>query len=381
MKILVIAGAAESLIGFRLPLLKEMVARDHQVIALAPDITPAIAQKLASERIVCESTPLSRTGNSFFSDFRYVQTLREKIQKHSPDAVFAYTHKPIVYGIPVALEEGVGIRVAFITGLGYAFIAKGWKRTFISSILKILYRRALRAATSIKFQNPDDVADFKKMGLLSCGQPYQIVGGSGVPLHDYPPTPVPPHTLRFLMLSRLLGDKGVREYVQAARIVRHYYPDAKFILAGEIDSNPASITQKELSTWIEEGVVQFLGKLKDVRDELAKCSVYVLPSYREGTPRSVLEAMATGRAIVTTDAPGCRETIRNASPLQGELFKLGDNGLLVNVADVKSLSSALLYLCRSPSLICEMASASRDYVAEKYDVNKVNKDLLEWSQN
>ncbi len=378
MKILVIAGAAESLVGFRFPLLKEMVARGHEVIALAPDFTAAIIEVMRAHKIFCERTPLNRTGNSFISDFRYAHSLREKIQKHAPEAVFAYTHKPIVYSIPIAAEEGVPHRVAFVTGFGYAFIGKGWKRKIVSIILRWLYRRALKSATSLKFQNPDDAADFQKMGLLPLNLQYQIVGGSGVPLEDYPQISPPKGPLRFLMLSRLLGDKGVREFAQAARIVRQKFPDAKFVLAGEIDGNPAAISKSELDSWVTEGVIEYLGKIKDVRPELALCSVYVLPSYREGTPRSVLEAMATGRAIVTTDAPGCRETVRCAQSQQDRTFKQGDNGYLVTVGSGVSLASALLELCHNPELIIQMGKASRSYVEEKYDVKKVNQSLLYW---
>lgn len=170
----------------------------------------------------------------------------------------------------------------------------------------------------------------------------------------------------FLLIARLLGDKGIREYVQAAKLVKQQYPEAQFDLVGGLDTNPTSISQAELDQWIAAGTINFLGRLSDVRPAIAACSVYVLPSYREGTPRTVLEAMAMGRAVITTDAPGCRETVVN-----------GDNGFLVPVKDADALAQAMLRFIEQPGLIAQMGQRSRSIAEEKYDVHKVNAQMLE----
>ena len=170
---------------------------------------------------------------------------------------------------------------------------------------------------------------------------------------------------RFLLIGRLLGDKGVREYVQAAEQVKQRYPQAQFDLVGWIDANPNTITQPELDRWVAAGTINFLGRLSDVRPAIANSSVYVLPSYREGTPRTVLEAMAMGRAVITTDAPGCRETVVD-----------GDNGFLVPVKDADALAQAMLRFIEQPELIIQMGQRSREIAEEKYDVHKVNAQML-----
>jgi len=186
-----------------------------------------------------------------------------------------------------------------------------------------------------------------------------------VDISEYQVTPLPGEGSRFLMIARLLGDKGVREYVSAARIVRSSNPNARFGLVGWIDENPNAIAQSELNGWIEEGGIEFHGRLEDVRPAIAKSSVYVLPSYREGTPRTVLEAMAMGRPIITTDAPGCRETVIN-----------GENGYLVPVKSVDDLVEAMQRFMDDPDLAETMGRRSREIAEDKYDVHKVNAVML-----
>jgi glycosyltransferase involved in cell wall biosynthesis len=171
--------------------------------------------------------------------------------------------------------------------------------------------------------------------------------------------------VRFLLIGRLLGDKGVREYAQAAQAVRRQYPDVQFTLVGMIDSNPNSIAQAELDAWVADGRLTFLGSMADVRPAIAASSVYVLPSYREGTPRTVLEAMAMGRTIITTDAPGCRETVVD-----------GDNGFLVPVKSVEALVQAMVRFIQDPALAPRMGARSRQIAEAKYDVHQVNAVML-----
>ena len=167
------------------------------------------------------------------------------------------------------------------------------------------------------------------------------------------------------MIGRLLGDKGVREFAEAARKIKALHPEVRFNVVGWIDSNPDAIAQSELDAWVADGTLEFLGKLDDVRPAIAACTVYVLPSYREGTPRTVLEAMAMGRPIITTDAPGCRETVID-----------GDNGFLVPVQSVDALVDAMLKFIEDPALAPRMGRRSRQIAEDKYDVHKVNAVML-----
>jgi glycosyltransferase involved in cell wall biosynthesis len=194
--------------------------------------------------------------------------------------------------------------------------------------------------------------------------PSCTVSGSGVNLDRFAPTHLP-NKASFLFAARLLNGKGVREYIDAASRIRGMHPGIEFGLAGWIDDNPDSISQDELDAWVEEGCVRFYGKLLDVRPAISKCSVFVLPSYREGVPRSVLEAMAMGRAIITTDTPGCRETVVN-----------GENGFLIPVRSVDALEAAMQKFIDRPEIIQQMGMRSRTIAEDKFDVQKVNAVML-----
>lgn len=230
----------------------------------------------------------------------------------------------------------------------------------LKTCIALLYQKRI----AFFFQNPDDEALFRKLNLLPRAVPSCVVNGSGVDTSEYQLAPLPEQP-RFLLIGRLLGDKGVREYAQAAAVVKAKYPSARFQMVGWIDDNPDAISQKELDDWIESGTLEFLGKLADVRPAIAECGVYVLPSYREGTPRTVLEAMAMGRAIITTDAPGCRETVIE-----------GENGYLVPVQDSEALANAMLRCIEHPDDVAAMGAVSRQIAENKYDVHKVNQVML-----
>ena len=198
------------------------------------------------------------------------------------------------------------------------------------------------------------------MKLLDSSAKSMVVNGSGVDVTSFSVAVLPPK-LCFLMIARFLGDKGIREYADAARRVKAIHPNVTFSLVGWIDDNPDAIKNEELDKWVAEGIIEYQGRLSDVRPSIMDCSVYVLPSYREGTPRTVLEAMSMGRAIITTDAPGCRETVTH-----------GVNGFLVPIKNVESLVSSMLYYVENPVQLTIMGAASRAIAEDKYDVHKVN---------
>ncbi|MGB0538730.1 MAG: glycosyltransferase family 4 protein, partial [Alloalcanivorax venustensis] len=364
----VVASFPHSLIQFRGPLLDALLAAGKDVHVAVPDLAPGgeIAVTLSNKGVRVHHIPLQRTGLNPVRDLRLLLSLVVLMLRLRPRYVLSYTIKPVVYGSIAAWLAGVEHRFALVTGLGYAFTgtASG-KRALLRRLIQRLYRFALKRTHRVFFQNPDDEALFREFELLPEIVPSSVVNGSGVDVAEYSVAPLPDNP-SFLLIARLLGDKGVREYAQAAQLVKAVYPEAVFRLVGWIDDNPDVITQRELDQWVDSGLLEFLGRLDDVRPAISDCSVYVLPSYREGTPRTVLEAMAMGRAVITTDAPGCRETVVD-----------GDNGFLVPVKDVNALADAMIKMVATPGLAASMGERSRRIAEEKYDVHKVNAAMLE----
>lgn len=369
MTLLLIAGFPDSLLHFRGPLLDALLSHGLTVHVAAPDLPVGspMRQQLEAKGLQVHDIPLRRTGMNPLADFVTLLHLQRLMRRIQPDHVLGYTIKPVIYGSLAALLARVPRRFALITGLGYAFQGQedgSDSRGLLRSLVQRLYALALRRTHKVFFQNPDDQALFRSLGILRPAAPSCVVNGSGVDVAQYAVAPLP-SAPRFLLIARLLGDKGVREYAEAARQVRARHPEAVFSLVGWIDENPDAIKQQELDAWVADGTFEYLGRLKDVRPAIADCSVYVLPSYREGTPRTVLEAMAMGRAIITTDAPGCRETVVD-----------GDNGFLVPVKAVDELAAAMLRFIDEPELAMRMGERSRQIAEAKYDVHRVNAVML-----
>ncbi len=370
MRFLLIAGYAESLIGFRKPLIEALLKQDVKVHVAAPELleNAIVIAELTELGVVAYDIPMQRTGMNPLADLKALIALWRLMRQIKPQYVLGYTIKPVIYGTLAAWLARVPKRFALITGLGFAFMGEeDGQRSKVRALVQGLYRTALKRSHTVFFQNPDDEALFRQLNILSSATQSCVVNGSGVDVAQFEVAPLSTGSApRFLLIARLLGDKGVREYVQAAQQVKLRYPEAQFDLVGWIDANPNTITQPELDRWIAAGTINFLGRLSDVRPAIAECSVYVLPSYREGTPRTVLEAMAMGRAVITTDAPGCRETVVD-----------GDNGFLVPIKDADALAQAMLRFIEQPELIAQMGQRSRSIAEEKYDVHKVNAQMLE----
>lgn len=364
MKILVIAGFADSVLRFRGELLQSAQSLGATIHVAAPELADSTqARDMRALGFVTHDIPLRRTSTNPLSDAAACIAMVGLMKKVRPELVLCYTIKPVVYGSIAAWICGVPRRYALITGLGHAFQAGA--HGALQRIVRTLYTFALKKVHKVFFQNPDDQALFRESRLLPDNVPSSVVNGSGVNTSYYAQVPVPAGPPRFLLIARLLGEKGIREYVGAARRIRAQHPQVRFSLAGWVDSNPSSITAEELDAWIREGLIHFLGRLQDVRPAIADCTVYVLPSYREGTPRTVLEAMAMGRAIVTTDAPGCRETVVD-----------GENGYLVQPGSIDSLEAALLRFVPEHGLADAMGRRSRQIAERKYDVRAVNAQML-----
>lgn len=367
MKFLFVAGLAGELLPFRGDLIDALIKKGVEVHAALPDLElgSELHKKLLGKGLVLHNVDVQRTGMNPVADLRTIWQLLKLEWKIHPDAVFTCMIKNVIYGLIAAAIARVPQRYALITGLGYAFQGDDNQRGFLRQLAQRLYAISLYGAKKVFFQNPDDLKLFHERGILKANAFSRLVNGSGVNMDHYARCPLPEGPPSFLLVARLLGDKGIREYAAAAKIVKARSPEARFTLVGWIDENPSAIKQQELDTWISEGTIEYLGRLEDVRPAIAEASVFVLPSYREGTPRSVLEAMAMGRAIITTDAPGCRETVVNEF-----------NGFLVPVKAVDELAATMEKFLEDPQLIKKMGQRSYEIVTDKYDVHKVNQVML-----
>lgn len=363
-KVIVIGGFAESLLNFRGPLLQAMGERGNGVVGCAPNGSPAVRRGLAEIKIQYRDVYLHRSSLNVWRDLKTVLSLIKVMREVRPDIVLSYTIKPVIYGTLAAFWCGVPNIFAMITGLGYAFGCQKTRQRMIGALAGVLYKLAARRNHKLFFQNPDDRNYFIQKRIIPRAQKAIVLNGSGVDLKRFAPTPFP-RTVNFLMIARFLREKGIYEFVEAARQLRKRHPKVRFSLVGWIDEGPSAISAADLQGWVKEGALKYLGKMRDVRPAISDCSVYVLPSYREGTPRTVLEAMAMGRPIITTDAPGCRETVIE-----------GRNGFLVPVKDGRALVAAMEKMILSPRLIERMGKEGRRIAVEKYDVDKVNQVIL-----
>lgn len=374
-KFLMISSFLPSVLNFRGKLLETILQQGCEIHIIAPDLASFSAEhkKLLELGYFLHEVSMQRTGTNPVADLKTLGSMYSLIKKIKPDYVLSYTIKPVIYGTLAAWLAQVPHRYALITGLGYAFqnVEQGSKRNVFQILVHGLYQQALSRSHKAFFQNPDDLKLFQDLKLLNDRIPTVIVNGSGVNVTDFNVLPLPIAAdqkikISFLLIARLLVDKGVHEYAEAAKIIKHKYPHVEFNLVGWIDENPSAIRQQELDQWVASNTLNYWGKLSDVRPAIAESSVYVLPSYREGTPRTVLEAMAMGRAIITTDAPGCRETVTD-----------GDNGFLVEVKSVESLVKAMEKFILQPELIAKMGSRSRQIALHKYDVHQVNTHMMQ----
>lgn len=373
-KVLVISALPDSLIRFRYQLIKDIAASGHTVTASGADSDSLsgcmsgadVSGELGKLGVTYRSFPLDRTGTNPLRDLTTLRYLYKLCREVKPDTVFAYTVKPVVYGSIAARLAGVKSIYSMVTGLGYGVSDESAGNPIVVGIVRRLYSLAFSANKTVIFQNPDDCAELKNKGMIAPRTKTAIVNGSGVDLTNFTPTELPTDKPRFLLIARLLRDKGIREYAEAARIVKAKHPEAQFTLVGPLDPHPDAVTRDELDSWVSDGILEWLGPVADVRPSVSASNVFVLPSYHEGTPRTVLEAMAMGRPIITTDAPGCRQTVIDS-----------DNGFLVAPRDAESLAAAMEKVILQPDMISSMGKRSRQLAEDKYDVRKVNQHMLE----
>lgn len=358
--------STEEIANHRGRLIQDIVATGCRVLAFAPyreDIPAAIAAAGAE----FHETPMDRVALNPVTAAREVMSLAQRLRQEHVNLVFTAGTKPNLVGTLAAVRAGVPARYAMIAGLGYAYTpGKEIRRHVTRGAMSLLMRRVYRQCNALFVQNEDDLRFVREAGWCRPNQPVIRTYGSGVDLEHFRNMPLPDGPLRVLLMSRLLREKGIWEFVEAARIVRGRHPGVRFQLLGRTDTNPGSISSRELAQWQAEGIVDYLGATYDVRPYLRDCSVFVLPSYyREGVPRTILEAMATGRPIITTDTPGCRDTVVD-----------GVNGFLIPPRDPQALATAIERLIAAPQLSATLARESRRLAEEKFDVRSVSANII-----
>lgn len=363
MHIAVVSNTAWYLFNFRLNLMRALQAAGHTVVAVAPD--DAYAQRIRDAGIAFETVPISGGGTHPVRELQSVLRLGSAFRRHRVDLVLSYTPKGNLYSAMASIV----LRIPFVpnvSGLGRAFIRK----SFVTQVAKALYRLTFGRAHRVFFQNLDDMAVFVESGLVKAGQTERLPG-SGVDLSRFVAAAAPAREVQapvFLLVARMLWDKGVGEYVEAARSIRKLHPDARFQLLGFLDvANPSAISRAQMDAWVAEGVVEYLGPTDDVRPFLMQADCVVLPSYREGVPRTLLEAAAVGRPIITTDAPGCRDTVMD-----------GQTGFLCRPADAQDLARKIVQFIALPSEQRQaMGRRGREFVEQNFDEQFVIRRYLQ----
>jgi len=367
--IAIISHHAVSLLNFRGRLIRDLAASGMRVVCLAPDYDSRTRGELVALGAEPVDYRLQRTGMNPLRDLVDVAALVGILRRQAPAIAFAFSTKPMVYGTLAAWLAGVPRRVAMVEGAGYVFTASdtrpGWRRRALRRAVEALYRLALGRAHRVIFLNPDDRDEFVGRGLVS-GRKASLLGGIGVDLRDWRQAPPMTDPMCFLLVARLLREKGIREYAAAAQRIKAQYPEARFVLLGGLDSNPGGLQRAQIEAWVDAGVLEWPGHVP-VCPWMEVASVFVLPSYREGVPLSTQEAMAMGRPVITTDVPGCRETVRD-----------GVNGYLVPARDVDALVAAMRRFLDHPDRVAGMGRASRQMAEDRFDVQKINEKLVGW---
>lgn len=368
-RVALITSAARTVPNFRGTLIEELVARGVEVLALAPDWedhTRAATLALGAEPI---DISMARAGLNPVRDAIDTVKMLALLRRNAPDAILTYFAKPNTYGMLAGRMAGVRRRVAMVEGLGFAFESSdlaGAKAKLISSGVKSLYRAAFSCADRVLFLNGEDEAVFRGEKLVAPGK---IVGfgGIGVDLDAFAPAPPVLNPPTFLLMARLLRGKGILEYAEAAAQVKAHHPQARFVLLGDVDANPDSLTAADIAPWVERGVIEWPGHVSDVRAQLAAASVFVLPAWcREGLPRSTQEAAAMARPVITTDVVGCRDTVVD-----------GINGFMIPGRDVAALAVAMTRFVEEPALIASMGLAGRKLAEERWDGRVKSRQLAD----
>lgn len=370
MNVVFIGTAASSTLNFRSDLIKELQQSSHEVYVFSSEYTSQELEAIESLGAIPIAYKLNRSGLNPLADIKSTYALSKEIRKIKPDLVFSYFSKPVIFGTLAAKLARVPKVMGMLEGLGYTFTEQPRDISKKTQVIKkaqiLLYKLALPQLDKLIFLNPDDPKDLLEKYNITVKQ-VEVLGGIGLNLTDYKHSNNYPKDITFIFVARLLAEKGIHDYIAAAKIVKDSYPQAKFIVLGAIDKEArGALKDSELKHLTANEIIEYPGHVNNVAEWIAKSSVFILPSYyREGVPRSIQEAMAIGRAVITTDVPGCRETVVD-----------GVNGFLVEKWNPQALAEKMIYFIENPEQVAIMGYESHKMAQEKFDANEVNKRLL-----
>ncbi|MGP1485593.1 MAG: glycosyltransferase family 4 protein [Campylobacter sp.] len=375
MKIFIIGNIASMMVNFRKEFIEMLVSSGHEVYCLVSDYDEKSREKISSFGAKPLDYSLNAKGLNPFKDAIATFDLIRLFRQHRPDVVFSFFVKPVIFATIAAKIARVPRIVGMIEGLGGAFTVRKNGQTKKAKIIKtiqiFLYKISLPLLDELIFLNNDDKKDLIDRYNVRA-KSINVLGGIGVDLKTFSYTKPPTNQISFIFVARLLAEKGVFEYLNAARIVKNIYKDTKFYIFGSFDEhNPFGLKKKELKQYLDQDIVIYPGFVNNINEWIANSSVFVLPSYyREGVPRSTQEAMAVGRAVITTDVVGCRETVID-----------GVNGFLIPPYDSEILAKKMIYFIQNPEEIIKMGIESRRIAEEKFDVYKQNEKLINFIVN
>lgn len=367
MRICVLGNQARATFLFWRVLMLKMRALGHSVVCLIPPGDEENENNIRELDVEIQHYSLNRKGVNPLQDLSTFNDLNHFFHREHIDYLFASTIKPVIYGCLAARLAKIPHIYATITGLGYAFEANTFLKKVLHQLSVFLYRTALHGIEGVFFQNKDDAALFREQGILAKNARVLFANGTGVDTERFAkaPLPDPKDGLTFLLVGRLLEAKGIREYCEAAKIVKQKYPNTQFQILGPRETGPGSIPEEEIASWKKEGIVSYLGETNNVIPFVSACHVLVLPSWREGLPTSVMEAMSLGRACLVTDVPGCHQTVIN-----------DQNGMVVPVRDPQALAFSMVKFIVNPSLLGSMGNAGRELAEKYYDTHVVAAGIL-----
>ena len=362
---MVISCKTSTMFFYRKDMMCEFLRQGNEVVAVGDAPEDEWNETYNEIGVSYRQIYVQRNGMNPIDDFKTLKSLEKVIGEEKPDKIFAYHSKSVVYGSIAAKRNGIDEMYALISGLGSIIRGTGFKNSIVKAVLKQEYKLAFKLCKAVITHNTEDRQLLLDEKFTSDASKVKTVNGSGVNLEKFRYSETKKTDI-FLFIARLIGDKGIREYMRAAELVKKTHPEAVFRVVGAYDTNPSAIQPEEVEKYVESGAIEYVGELADVTPQLNECMVFVLPSYHEGTPKTVLEAMATGRPVITTDAPGCRAAVQD-----------GVNGFLVPVKDAESLAERMIYLLENFDEAVKLGNTGRQIAEDKYDSVKVNKSVCE----
>lgn len=361
--VLMIAPQTDTFVNFRGDLICDIRKKGYDVTVVVPE--DMCREFFEKNDVKVRLIGLKKNSFSVFNTWDYYRELVKIIREEKPAKVFSYTIKPVIFGSLAAKKAGVKEIYSLICGLGMLFCSDSFKVRLVRSGVGTLYKKALKYNTKVIFQNQDDIDEFVKLGYVRKEQ-CELVNGSGVNLKKFKRNKLPAGPVSFLMVARVLKEKGVIEYFKAASVVKEKYPEVFFRYIGPIDKNKNAISMDALKEYIDTGTVDYIPGTDNVAKYVAECSVFVLPSYyREGIPKTLIESTAMGRPIITTDMPGCRETVAE-----------GKNGVFVKTRSAKDLAEKMIWMVENKNKLQKMGDESYKICLEEFTIDKINAEMM-----